>query len=406
MTQNPSMSPLQPQGLRGAVRLLGRPAMRGGPSHRKGLHARRVNCVGGSHADGAVSDLAGQVSEARQCRRINEPVAWARRFVAVRKLSMTCIGRCIIVTALLSGLHAQEISDCVDDAIGLLVGSSCDAISLSMGCETDLNTVDPAVPVGTVLSSICPESCGACSTNATTTPPTCVDDAGGGLALAGMDCTSVVSMGCDVDLNMVNPAAPVGTIVSGICHVSCDACPSAEEPAPSSAPVACVDDPNGDLAAFGGCVSVVSMGCDVDLNTVNPAAPVGSLVSLICPTSCVEACAQAPAPSCADDAAGMLAAAALTCASIVGMSCDTDLSTVNPAAPVGTLVSSICPESCDMCGPPPAAACVDDALGMLTSAGMTCDSIIAMGDMGCATDLNTIHPDVAIRGRIRIGRDP
>ena len=65
------MSPLQPQGLRGAVRLLGRPAMRGGPSHRKGLHARRVNCVGGSRADGAVSDLAGQVSEARQCRHIN-----------------------------------------------------------------------------------------------------------------------------------------------------------------------------------------------------------------------------------------------------------------------------------------------------------------------------------------------
>jgi hypothetical protein len=45
--------------------------MRGGPSYRKGLHARRVDSVGDRLVDGVVSDIAGQVSEARQCRRIN-----------------------------------------------------------------------------------------------------------------------------------------------------------------------------------------------------------------------------------------------------------------------------------------------------------------------------------------------
>ena len=42
----------------------------------------------------------------------------------------------------------------------------------------------------------------------------------------------------------------------------------------------CEDDANGDLAAFGGCDAVVAAGCDTDLHTVNPAAPVGSIVSV------------------------------------------------------------------------------------------------------------------------------
>ena len=45
----------------------------------------------------------------------------------------------------------------------------------------------------------------------------------------------------------------------------------------------CADDPDGSLAAFGGCAAVVSMGCDLDLNTVSPDTPVGTIVSGLCP---------------------------------------------------------------------------------------------------------------------------
>eukprot|EP01043_Picozoa_sp_COSAG02_P094941 COSAG02_NODE_31342_length_535_cov_0.903670_1_plen_88_part_10 len=46
---------------------------------------------------------------------------------------------------------------------------------------------------------------------------------------------------------------------------------------------ACADDPSASLTAFGGCAAVVAMGCDTDLNTVNPAAPAGTFVSALCP---------------------------------------------------------------------------------------------------------------------------
>ena len=51
-----------------------------------------------------------------------------------------------------------------------------------------------------------------------------------------------------------------------------------------------VDDPNGVLAATGvTCEQVLMLGCDTDIHSMQPGLPEGSLVSLICPVSC-EAC--------------------------------------------------------------------------------------------------------------------
>ena len=41
-----------------------------------------------------------------------------------------------------------------------------------------------------------------------------------------------------------------------------------------------------------GCDDVVGLGCSFDLHDANPATPEGSLVSAICPTSCNPACAE------------------------------------------------------------------------------------------------------------------
>eukprot|EP01052_Picozoa_sp_SAG31_P008924 SAG31_NODE_459_length_15396_cov_5.092502_2_plen_289_part_00 len=50
-----------------------------------------------------------------------------------------------------------------------------------------------------------------------------------------------------------------------------------------------VDDPNGELAATGvDCQQVLLLGCDTDLHLSAPAMPEGSLVSLVCPVSCNE----------------------------------------------------------------------------------------------------------------------
>ena len=54
--------------------------------------------------------------------------------------------------------------------------------------------------------------------------------------------------------------------------------------------------------------------------------------------------------ACADDAAGLLASAGATCAQVVPLGCQVDLNTLNPLAPVGTLVSLVCPLSCNTCG--------------------------------------------------------
>ena len=47
------------------------------------------------------------------------------------------------------------------------------------------------------------------------------------------------------------------------------------------------DDPNGDLVAHGvTCQQVVALGCDTDLHAMQPELPEGSLVSMLCPVSC------------------------------------------------------------------------------------------------------------------------
>ena len=47
------------------------------------------------------------------------------------------------------------------------------------------------------------------------------------------------------------------------------------------------DDPNDALVAHGvTCQQVVALGCDTDLHAMQPELPEGSLVSMLCPVSC------------------------------------------------------------------------------------------------------------------------
>eukprot|EP01052_Picozoa_sp_SAG31_P021607 SAG31_NODE_1679_length_7544_cov_3.239758_5_plen_162_part_00 len=61
-------------------------------------------------------------------------------------------------------------------------------------------------------------------------PPECADDQDGALASFAGGCAALVPhLGCTIDLNTVSPTIPVGTLVSDLCPVSCDACPAAGE---------------------------------------------------------------------------------------------------------------------------------------------------------------------------------
>ena len=66
-------------------------------------------------------------------------------------------------------------------------------------------------------------------------------------------------------------------------------------------------------------MAIIGLGCAADLHSANPAAPVGSLVSVIGPTLCDAACAVPP--SCIDDAGGLLASAGMTCDAVIGLGC-------------------------------------------------------------------------------------
>ena len=47
------------------------------------------------------------------------------------------------------------------------------------------------------------------------------------------------------------------------------------------------DDPNGALVTHGvTCQQVVALGCDTDLHAMQPELPEGSIVSMLCPVSC------------------------------------------------------------------------------------------------------------------------
>jgi len=66
--------------------------------------------------------------------------------------------------------------------------------------------------------------------------------------------------------------------------------PNGPPSGPSGSP-GCRDDAGGALTAFGGCGVVLTMAtCDTDLNLLNPAAPPGTFVKLLCVASCSEAC--------------------------------------------------------------------------------------------------------------------
>lgn len=54
--------------------------------------------------------------------------------------------------------------------------------------------------------------------------------------------------------------------------------------------------------------------------------------------------------SCTDDPMGVVAAGGATCGQIVMLGCTYDVSAMVPTAPTGTLISALCPLSCDMCG--------------------------------------------------------
>ena len=72
--------------------------------------------------------------------------------------------------------------------------------------------------------------------------------------------------------------APVSWLLLSLCCLVFSAGASAQ----------CVDDPGGMLAASGApsCQILKSLGCDVDLHSMSPAAPVGSFVKVMCPAAC------------------------------------------------------------------------------------------------------------------------
>eukprot|EP01052_Picozoa_sp_SAG31_P050621 SAG31_NODE_11634_length_1011_cov_1.182018_1_plen_315_part_01 len=150
------------------------------------------------------------------------------------------------------------------------------------------------------------------------------DDPDGMLARAfSMSCEDAISQtDCDFDMHALG--APVGTFVSVLCPVSCGTCMS------------CADDPDGFLAWIVdsrwdvSCAELAaSVGCSTDLHSLAPPDP----------------------SACDEDPDGMLASQGMTCADVIGMGCDFDMHAMG--APEGTLISLLCPVSCDDCPAPP-----------------------------------------------------
>lgn len=56
------------------------------------------------------------------------------------------------------------------------------------------------------------------------------------------------------------------------------------------------------------------------------------------------------ATECIDDASGMVASAGVSCEVIAALGCDTDLHALSPAVPPGMPVASVCPATCGACG--------------------------------------------------------
>lgn len=110
----------------------------------------------------------------------------------------------------------NSLNSCSDDPTGVVAqtGTSCTWLSM-MGCDNDLHTDIPAVSPGTLVKSVCLSSCNNCP---------CKDDPTNVLAQAGASCALLKNLGCKSDLHSMNPAAPKGSIVEIVCPVTCDAC--------------------------------------------------------------------------------------------------------------------------------------------------------------------------------------
>eukprot|EP01050_Picozoa_sp_SAG11_P026235 SAG11_NODE_6209_length_1364_cov_0.692490_1_plen_385_part_10 len=125
------------------------------------------------------------------------------------------------------------------------------------------------------------------------------------------------------------------------------------------------------------------LGCAADMHDINLAVPAGSLVSALCPLSC-NSCPQAMVVAeCEDDPDGSLP---FPCEDVVAqVGCAGDMHELDDAIPVGTPLSTFCPVTCDTCPEPP--ACVDDPGGLVSAAAPAshqtcaalCDGFVYMG---------------------------
>ena len=150
----------------------------------------------------------------------------------------------------LQGANATALTmQCPDDPAGVLaaLNVTCEQIFLAsppMGCDTDMRAEGAPVPAGTLVTTVCPASCGACPAavglvpgSGGADPGACVDDPDGVFAGQGMTCEMAATMlGCD-------PSSPNGAMVLLICPCTCNL----PEPEAVSG---CVDDSTGSLHAF------------------------------------------------------------------------------------------------------------------------------------------------------------
>lgn len=99
-------------------------------------------------------------------------------------------------TACVFGRACAQGGGCSDDADGVLdgYGMSCELVQTQVGCDFDFNAYDSNVPVGTLISAMCPITCGGGCTTAS----------GGGAAddgcsdtmqqIIGQDCSSTIAL--------------------------------------------------------------------------------------------------------------------------------------------------------------------------------------------------------------------
>ena len=212
----------------------------------------------------------------------------------------------------LQGANATALTmQCPDDPAGVLaaLNVTCEQIFLAsppMGCDTDMRAEGAPVPAGTLVTTVCPASCGACPAavglvpgSGGADPGACVDDPDGVFAGQGMTCdVAVGAMACDTDLAQQGAPVPAGTLLTAVCPAACGACGGSGSG--GADPGACVDDPDGVFAGQGmTCEMAATMlGCD-------PSSPNGAMVLLICPCTC-----NLPEPEavsgCVDDSTGSL----------------------------------------------------------------------------------------------------